>query len=213
MDRSRVAIVIPAHNERDTIGGVVREVLAYGTPIVVDDASQDETAALSRDAGAIVVSNPVNGGYDAAINLGFRRAAELGADYVVTFDGDGQHESTAIAAALNELERGADIVVGRRPRTYRVSERLFAAVTRHRYGIADPLCGLKAYRMSLYQARGRFDVHRSIGTELMLYGVRRGFRLSQIDVRIRERNGHSRFGHAFGVNLKILRAMLNMMRE
>ena len=213
MDRSRIAIVIPAHNESATIARVVTEAKAYGIAIVVDDASDDGTAAAAGAAGAAVVRNETKSGYDGAINTGFRHADELGMDFVVTLDGDGQHETASIRDVLTELDNGADLVVGYRPRTARLMEYLFAVITRYRYGIFDPLCGLKGYRMELYRQRGHFDRRSSIGTELMLYAVRRGFRFAQVRIDVRERDGHSRFGHTLKGNLKIVRAMLAMHRD
>src|SRR4051812_36924635 len=111
MDRSRVAIVIPAYNETATIARVVREVERFGTPIVADDGSHDDTAAASSAAGAVVVRNLVNRGYDAALNAGFAEAAERNFEYVVTFDADGQHDPASVGLVLDHLERGADLVV------------------------------------------------------------------------------------------------------
>ena len=211
MDPSRVAIVIPAHNETATIGTVVEEVSAYGIPIVVDDASQDDTGELSQAAGAIVVRTSTNGGYDMALNAGFVRAEELGFDFVVTFDGDGQHDPKSLGTVLHHLASGADLVVGVRPQRARVAEWLFSLAARLRYGIRDPLCGLKGYHMDLYRAQGHFDSRGSIGTQLMFFGLRRGCRVVQVDVPVRERNGATRFGRSLRSEWKILRAMLAML--
>jgi len=211
MDPSRVAIVIPAYNETATIGTVVEEVSVYGMPIVVDDASQDDTSEVSGTAGAIVVRNPTNGGYDDALNAGFVRAEQLGYDFVVTFDGDGQHDAKSLAIVLHHLASGAELVVGVRPRKARVAEWLFGLAAHVRYGIRDPLCGLKGYQMDLYRAQGYFDSSGSIGTELMFFGLQRGCRIVQVDVPVRQRNGSTRFGRSLRSDWKILRAMLSML--
>lgn len=208
MDRSRVGIVIPALNESGTISSTVRAALIYGVPIVVDDGSDDETPALALAAGAILISHGQNLGYDAALNSGFRRAAVMGFDILVTLDADGQHDPTLVRLFLAELEGGADVVVGTRTQTQRLAERLFAWYTRRRYGINDPLCGIKAYRMEVYRALGHFDSYRSIGTELMLFAAKKRFNIAQVPFRVRERQGPSRFGRALEGNLRILRSLL-----
>ena len=73
----KAAIVIPAFNEADSIGDVVAAVSAYGTPIVVDDGSSDDTGLLASKAGAVVVRQEVNDGYDAALSRGFDKADEM----------------------------------------------------------------------------------------------------------------------------------------
>ena len=80
-------------------------------------------------------------------------------------------------------------------------------MTKFLYGLSDPLCGLKGYRMSVYRALGHFDAYGSIGTELTLFSVRSGFRLEQVPIVVRERNGHPRFGRKLQANYKIFRAM------
>lgn len=213
MERYDVAIVIPAFNEAATIGRVVESVSVYGQPIVVDDGSVDETASVARTAGAVVVSHKTNCGYDGALNSGFAEADRRGCSYVVTFDADGQHNAALIGRFIVHLKQGNDLVLGIRPRHARLAERLFALYTRMRFGIRDPLCGMKGYRTSLYRELGRFDSYQSIGTELTLYGLRRKRPFIQLPVPISERNGTPRFAHLWNANYKILRAMvLSWMR-
>ena len=212
MDRSRVAIVIPAYNEAETIGEVVTATMAFGLPIVVDDGSSDETTAEAEAAGAIVVLHSVNAGYDSALNSGFAKAAELSCVYIITMDADGQHDPDILPRVIEHLERGADLVVGVRDRRQRVAEHLFAWLGRWRWGIQDPLCGLKGYRMALYRELGHFDAYQSIGTELAIFSARRRKRLEQVLVVTREREDAPRFGRRLNANLKILRAMWYALR-
>lgn len=208
MDRSRVAIVIPALNESATIVVVVETAVKYGVPIVVDDGSTDNTAALARQAGAVVVTHKNNQGYDAALNSGFKKAAQLGSDVIITVDADGQHDPSLIQKFVDAIDAGADAVAGIRNRRQRFAEHLFAWYARFRFGINDPLCGIKAYRTVVYETLGHFDSYGSVGTELMIFAAKRGYRLVQIEFEVQERKGQSRFGQILGGNYKIIRAML-----
>lgn len=211
MDRSRIGIVIPAVNEAETIYAVVTDAAAFGTPIVVDDGSSDETADRARLAGAVVVSHKVNRGYDEALNSGFEKAAALGSQIVVTLDADGQHDPGLIREFLARVSEGADVVVGARDRRQRLAEHFFSWYTRWSFGISDPLCGMKAYRTTVYEALGHFDSYRSIGTELMIFAARSGFNVQQVEFQVRNRNGSSRFGSSLKTNCRILRAMFLAM--
>jgi glycosyltransferase involved in cell wall biosynthesis len=208
MDRSRIGIVVPALNEERSIGAVVELCGRYGLAIVVDDGSSDRTATVAREAGATVVSHPANRGYDAALDSGFREAAALGSDLVVTIDADGQHDPELIGRFLAMLEADADVVIGVRDKRPRFAEHCFAALTRLLYGIRDPLCGMKGYRMSVYRALGHFDSYGSIGTELALFAARKGYRIAQVPVVVRDRADTPRFGRTLRANWKIFRAML-----
>jgi glycosyltransferase involved in cell wall biosynthesis len=208
VDRSELAIVIPAFNEEKSIGKVVIQVMQYGRALVVNDASSDATAIIAAKAGAEVVTHPLNQGYDGALSSGFRRARELGCKYVITVDADGQHNPTLIAEYIRHLEGASELVLGIRDRKQRISEHIFAAVTTLLYGIRDPLCGMKGYRMALYERLGHFDSFGSIGTELALYAVKNHHPFSQIEVPTFDREGAPRFARLIRANYLILRAMV-----
>ncbi len=113
----KVAILIPAFNEAGSIERVVRGIQATkpGVDIVViNDGSADNTAALAEQAGAIVLSLPVNLGYGAALQTGYKYALLNGYDYTVQIDGDGQHDPNFIDALIGALKNGADVAIGSR---------------------------------------------------------------------------------------------------
>ncbi len=111
VQRSGVVIGIPAYNEGDTIESVVADALQYADEVVVvDDGSTDETAQLAQAAGATVIVHPQNKGYGATIQTLFARAHDTNASYLVTLDGDGQHEISD-SSALVETCRNTDASV------------------------------------------------------------------------------------------------------
>jgi glycosyltransferase involved in cell wall biosynthesis len=206
---SRVVAVIPAFNEAKTIAAVVTDLRAYvADVVVVDDHSADATGEEAKRAGAIVVRNAANLGYDGSLNAGFAEAACRGAGIILTFDADREHDPADVPRLIAPIAQDrADIVAGQRPRLAGFAEKLFALYTRRRYGIADPLCGLKAYRRSVYDAVGQFDTVQSIGTELMIKGLHRKFRLALVPIALHRRTDISRFyARRLRANLKILRA-------
>jgi glycosyltransferase involved in cell wall biosynthesis len=211
MDRSRVAIVVPALNESATIAQVVERVGRYGTTVVVDDGSTDGTGSLAQRAGASVVRHDRNRGYDAALESGFAQAAVLGCDYVITIDADGQHNPAQLAEYIAQLDAGADLVLGVRDRQQRLAEHVFAWVAQRVWKVADPLCGMKGYRLALYQRCGHFDSFRSIGTELALRSLAGGARVAQMPVLTRDRRDAPRFANRLSANGKILRALLILL--
>jgi polyprenyl-phospho-N-acetylgalactosaminyl synthase len=114
---AKVWIVIPAFNEAATISRVVQELvtLGYRYICVVNDGSRDATGILAREAGAYVLDHVTNFGQGAALQTGISYALGKGAEYVCTFDGDGQHSSRSVAALLAALQRtGADVALGSR---------------------------------------------------------------------------------------------------
>ena len=207
MDRFGVAIVIPALNEEVAIEHVIRAVMPYAVPVVVDDGSSDNTVIKARKAGAIVVVHMRNMGYDAALETGLFHAIKLGFCYAITMDGDGQHMPETIELFKKRLEGGADLVIGIRDRHQRFAEALFALVGKYIWGVEDPLCGMKGYRLKLIADIGYFDSYKSIGTEFTLYAARSGYRIYQVPITTCERRGTSRFGVGLKGNWKIIKAL------
>ena len=113
MQTSKISIIIPAHNEAENIGTLVREIRSLypeAEVIVVNDGSTDETAKAAHEAGAEVYSHPYNIGNGAAIKSGIRAAS---GDILVFMDADGQHKPEDVARLL-ELFPEFDMVVGAR---------------------------------------------------------------------------------------------------
>jgi len=208
MNAMRTAIVIPAFNESKSIAEVVKGLSIYGVPIVVNDGSADNTEQLARKAGATVVSHESNSGYDKALASGLSKAIAEGFDYAITADGDGQHQPKNIETVLFELSDGADLVVGIRSNFQRLSEALFSILANRLWGISDPLCGMKGYRLSKLRSIDSLHSYPSIGTELLIRAVRSEWCIKQIFVITRDRKDQSRFGSGFYANWLILRAML-----
>ena len=105
-------IIIPLYNEASVIGGVVADLSAHFSHIVcVDDGSTDGSAAVAEAAGAIVIAHPVNLGQGAALQTGIEFALmHPGAEYIVTFDADGQHRIVDAVAMLG-VARDKDVAI------------------------------------------------------------------------------------------------------
>jgi len=139
--------VIPAYNEEDRIGDVVRTAGRYVDEVVViDDGSTDRTGEVARAAGARVIRQD-NAGYIAAIKRGFQEAS---GDVVVTMDADGEHRAQDIPRLVRPILDGeADLVLGRRPEIARFSERFLNWLTNFRVRVGDSGTGLRALRREL----------------------------------------------------------------
>lgn len=111
-----VWVVIPAFNEETTIKAVVQAVCDRGyNVVVVDDASSDNTFSVASQSKAIVLEHLINRGQGASLKTGIVYALERGAEEIVTFDADGQHEVNDIEKLLEPLQSGnVDVVLGSR---------------------------------------------------------------------------------------------------
>jgi len=163
----RIAVVIPAFNERGKIGETVATVPEFVDDIiVVDDASLDDTAeraeraALRRErpASVEVLRHQANRGVGGAITTGYRRALAIGADVAAVMAGDGQMDPRDLPGLLDPIARGdADYVKGNRflhpeiwtamPASRIVGNLVLSAATRVTSGyhhVFDSQCGYTA---------------------------------------------------------------------
>lgn len=115
----KLVIVIPAYNEEQVIGEVLRSLpkkllgIKRIVILVVNDGSVDKTAKIAKRNGAIVVTHIINQGLGSALSTGLEAAKLLDVDIAITFDGDGQHNPAEIKKIIKPiLLNKADLVVG-----------------------------------------------------------------------------------------------------
>ena len=116
MDITKVWVIIAAYNEGQMIEKTVASVLAHvDNVVVVDDCSEDDTAQKAYETGAYVLRHPINLGQGGALQTGIEYALKNGAEYIVTFDADGQHNAAEILPMLLALKQiKSDIALGSR---------------------------------------------------------------------------------------------------
>lgn len=111
-------VLIPAFNEEAAIAQVIGEVRAAAPGagvLVVDDCSLDATRERAEGAGAEVLALPYHLGLGGCVQAGYKLAYELGYEYVIRVDGDGQHDPKDIPILLDRLRRsGCQMVIGSR---------------------------------------------------------------------------------------------------
>lgn len=107
-----VYVVIPSYNEGETLRGTVESLLPCGYEIVVvDDGSREDPRGLLADLPIHYLRHPINLGQGAALQTGMDYAKAQGAEAVVHFDADGQHDPNDIPQFLTMLEAGADSLI------------------------------------------------------------------------------------------------------
>ena len=213
----RLLIVIPAFNEEANIVRVV-EGLTRNCPqydyVVVNDGSRDKTAALCRAHGYRLIDLPVNLGLAGAFQTGLRYAADNGYDCAMQLDADGQHKPEYIAAMLEELEDGADIVIGSRfltvkkPKTLRMlGSYIISWSIRLTTGraICDPTSGMRMFNRAMVE---EFAQNLNYGPEpdTISYLIKNGAIVKEVQVRMGERQA----GHSYLTFLKSIQYMMKM---
>lgn len=205
----RIAIV-PAFNEELSIGRLLDELRALDPGlevVVVSDGSSDRTAEVAAAGGAHVVRLPFNLGIGGAVQTGFRFAMERNYALAVRLDGDGQHDPAELSAVARPVVSGeADIAIGSRflvaggyrsSAVRRIGIRVLARVVSGIAGrkLTDTTSGFQALNRKaiiLYAAELPHDYPEVEG---LVMALRRGLRVTEVPVAMRERaHGSSSIG-------------------
>jgi glycosyl transferase family 2 len=206
--RDKVAVVIPAYNEAESVGDVVRQIppVVCGEPtsvLVVDDGSRDDTSEEAAKAGAVVARHVINRGGGAALRTGYRLMAESGALVVVTLDADGQHVPAEMERLVRPvLDDEVDVahgsrVLGEAEPNARSRElgivffnRVVSMITRTK--VSDCSNGYRAVRTSVLPqlVLRQEQFHTS---EFLIEAIKRGIPAKEIPVTVNKRlHGHSK---------------------
>jgi glycosyltransferase involved in cell wall biosynthesis len=112
----KVWVVVPAFNEERRIGRVLDDLLPVASHIVVvDDGSWDRTSVVAQQCGCTVLRHAINRGQGAALQTGIAYSLLEGAQFIVTFDADGQHCAADLPAMLAPVMAGeVDVTLGSR---------------------------------------------------------------------------------------------------
>ncbi len=197
----KVICVIPAYNEGNNISIVVTSARRFcNEVIVVDDGSYDDTFDKAKETGAIVLKHPKNMGKGAALRTGFRKALELGAEAIVTLDGDGQHDPNLIPLLIERLkEKGTSIVIGSRflnrklkltgdmPLQRILSNKITTNILKLFFGVntTDSQSGFRAYRREVIEEVSTKSNDYIAESEALIEAIRRGFRIREVRIPVK----------------------------
>ncbi|MEH3143112.1 MAG: glycosyltransferase family 2 protein [Mycobacterium kyogaense] len=194
MPDSPVTVVLPCLNEAESLPGVLAAVPAGYRAVVVDNNSTDGTALVARRCGATVVAETTPG-YGAAVHAGVV-AAET--PIVAVLDGDGSLDPLDLPALVDDVERGADMAIGRRRATPGLTwpwhARLGTAAVcwrlRSRYGLpVHDIAPMRVARRDAVLGLGVIDRRSGYPLELLVKAAQAGWTVVERDVAYGPRTG------------------------
>lgn len=185
-------VIIPVHNEGKHIASVVRGVLTEQQNIlVIDDGSVDSTPDILKDLGVPFIRRE-HKGKGAALRAGFRYGIENGFEWVITMDGDGQHDFRDLPLFKRALQsNGTDMIIGSRmnetggmPLLRLITNRFMSYIIskKSKIRLSDTQCGFRAIRCRLLKEITLKTAHYDTESEIIIRAARAGFRISSIPV-------------------------------
>jgi len=192
-----ISVVIPAFNEEERVGPVLKELGSTGLPvIVVDDGSTDRTnEVLSKlkveSEKLIVLRHRVNLGKGAAMKTGAEAAFGLGADAVIFMDSDGQHKPQDLPKFIEALNsQKYDVVFGSRNLSFGVplvrylGNKFASVLVALLFGkyVSDLLCGYRAVTKRAYKKIDWESTGYAVETEMAIKTAK--YRLKHCEVQV-----------------------------
>lgn len=203
-----VLIAIPVCNEArylETLLAAVRREAPEAALLVVDDGSSDGTTALLCRLGVESLRHPRNLGKGAALRSALRHARRNGAGWLLTLDGDGQHDPAMLPRFLAELAAdAADCIIGNRqarggsmPWLRQLSNGISSILVSLRGGVRflDAQCGFRAVRTTLPELAYCREEGFQYETELLLRLALAHRRFRHIVIPTRYHGSASRIRH------------------
>jgi glycosyltransferase involved in cell wall biosynthesis len=215
-----VIVVIPAYNEERTIVEVIRGLKQCGFTrlIIVDDGSSDRTGALAVQEGGIRLRHVLNRGLGGALGTGVSAALRLGAEVIVTFDADGQHDPRDIKRLLEPIKRGeAEVVIGSRmldprgmPYQRRLANWIANVVTYVLFGgwTTDSQSGLRAFSNRAAAQMQIITTGMEVSSEIIAEIVRNRLQWTEVPIKAIYTDYSLSKGQSFLVGLRTLMHLL-----
>jgi len=219
-----LTILLPCHNEEVAVAGVVREYRACfpsADILVVDNASTDRTAELARDAGAIVLSESRKGKAQAVL----RAFAHIQTDLILMADGDGSYPAESARLLVEKHDLSSDMTTGiRRPCQGRDVFRPLHQAGTEAFGWCagvafgfhsrDLFSGLRVFSRCFYKNAPILSRGFELELELTVQAVDKGFRIQEIEIPFREREGGTPSKlHTVRDGLRILVNLVQLFRD
>ena len=199
----KIVVLIPSYNEGKEIINLLQKIKEYNT-IVVDDGSTDKTHLRVKKLCTHFLRNKKNIGYQKSIERGLKFAIKSGYDGVITFDADGQLNTSYLKTFFKHLKKGYDLVIGIRNYVPRISEKIFNIYTSRKFDISDILCGLKGYNLKTINTEV-FNQDYNACPNIALDYIKNKRNIRKVSIKIKKRSGESKFGNSFLGNIKIFR--------
>jgi glycosyltransferase involved in cell wall biosynthesis len=194
MEGPFVVVGIPAFNEENSIARIVIEAQKHADEVIVcDDGSSDLTAQIAERLGAQVIRHKQNKGYGAAIKSLFQHALSLGADVLVTLDGDGQHNASEIPQVLKPIINGkADVVIGSRfidqqgtaemPAYRKLGAQVITKLVNGSAstGVKDSQSGFRAYNRQAIERLSVSEAGMGASVQILLEASRQSLKITEV---------------------------------
>jgi glycosyltransferase involved in cell wall biosynthesis len=198
-------ILIPTNNEINNLNKILKNNYNF---LIVDDCSNDGTEKLLKKKKIKYIKNLKNIGYEKSLIKGLSYLKNKKIKYVCTLDGDGEHPINKIKQIYSlAKKKKIDLIICNRKSKNRLLENILSILFKIRFGLEDPLSGMKMYYMpKLKKIINKIDKN-SFLVDVVKTFVDKKYKIFNYEISTKKKLGESKVGHNLYVQLKILKLL------
>jgi hypothetical protein len=200
-------ILIPSYNELESLKKILPKLKKENFDIlIIDDFSKDKTHHYLKKKKYFYLRNIKQSGYERTVKIGFKHILRsFNYKYIITFDADGEHDVMELKKIIKFHKKyEPDILICNRSVLNRWSEYFISYIFNFFFKIKDPLSGLKIYKtFKLKQVINKIKDNNYL-VDIVYSFNKRNFKTMNFLTKVNKRNGKSKLGQEYLVNLKIL---------
>ena len=196
-----ILLCIPAFNEENVIGDLIKKSLKFVDHIVVcDDGSSDKTSEVAENAGAYVIRNSQNKGKGHALQSLFKYARHQDSEVIVTIDGDGQFKPDEIPKLCDPiLNDNQDLVIGYRydnndemPKYREIGNKMLDRISNlaTKLPFKDTQSGFRAYSKNAIESITFSTEGFCADSEILINAYDKGLKITEKKITVLYNTGH-----------------------
>ena len=209
--KSKFLILIPAYNELENLKKFIKKINRLVPVCVLDDYSNDNTEEWLLKNNIHFIKNKKNFGYEKNLINGIKKFRKK-YDYLITFDGDGQHKISDLKKIIN-IKMNYDIIICNRKNKNRFLEVVISIFSNFFFGLRDPLSGFKVYKTIILKQKNFKEIKNYFLVDFLLTFVKSDLKIINIEISTKKRFGSSRVGNSISITFKELKILLKLISK
>jgi hypothetical protein len=198
-----LVILIPAYNEIKNLSKILKSSYNY---FIIDDCSNDGTEEFLKKKKINYIRNLKNIGYEESLIIGLNYLKNKNFKYVCTVDGDGEHPINKIKKIyLFAKNHKADLVICNRKYKNRFLEYLLSVAFQIRFGLKDPMSGMKIYYMPKLNKIINIISNKNYLVDIITIFIKKKYKILNFEIVTKKKIGTSKIGYGFSIQLKMIK--------
>ena len=206
--KSKYLILVPAFNELKNLKKFVKKINNLAPLYILDDCSEDRTENWLISNKIKYIKNKKNLGYEKNLLNGIKKF-KSNCEYLITFDGDGQHKVSDLKKIIN-LKKNYDILICNRKIKNRFLEEIISFFSYLFFDLKDPLSGFKVYKTKILN-KADFKKNEDLFlVDFLFTFIKKNSNIYNYEIDIKKRIGKSKVGGMISISFKEIRIILKL---